>query len=369
MRIYLDYNASTPLDDRLIPSLIKNLKEVGNPSSTHFFGRQCRAKCEASREKIARFFGVTPGEVIFTSGGTEGASLLIGGLLDRLKDGEIISSKVEHACVYQTLLKYQKKGFNLVFPEVGLWGALRVEQVEKAITEKTCLIALMAVNNETGVMTDVEGIACLAKRYGIPFIVDGVAWLGKDKVSLPKGVTGAFFSGHKIYAPKGCGFCICAKGTKLSPLFLGGEQEHHRRAGTENLPGIVALAEALELLQQEQEETLERIRFLRDLFETELKNLVPHVLINGEGPRICNTSNIAFPSVDGETLLIQLDLQGIAVSLGSACAAGGIEPSRVLLEMGLPLSRVRSSLRFSFGKMSTEKEVHDTVEVLTKLVS
>lgn len=366
-RIYLDYNASTPIDDRLIPSVIKTLQEVGNPSSVHSFGRKCRSICESAREKIARFFEVTSDEIIFTSGGTEGASLLICGHLDRLNKGEIISSKVEHACVAQTLLKYQKKGFDLVLPEVGSWGALSVEQVEQAITEKTCLIVLMAVNNETGAMTDIEGIASLAHHYGIPFIVDGVAWLGKGKVSLPQGVTGAFFSGHKIYAPKGCGFCVCAKGTKLAPIFLGGEQERHRRAGTENLPGIVALAEALGLLQQEQEKSIDRIRTLRDLFESELINRIPGVLINGEAPRICNTSNVAFPLIDGESLLIQLDLQGIAVSLGSACAAGGIEPSRVLLEMGFPLSRVRSSLRFSLGKMSTEEEVHYTIDVLSKI--
>lgn len=368
-RIYLDYNASTPLDPRVLKVLVKELEEEeGNPSSVHFHGQQCRRKLEECRQAIARFFQVKLQEVIFTSGGTEGAALLLQGILLQHPTGHVISSGTEHACVYQNLKDFEKKGGEVTFLPTGLWGAVRPEDVEKAIRPHTRLITLMAVNNETGVMTDIEAIAAIAQRANIPFIVDGVAWLGKEQVRIPSGVSALFFSGHKIYAPKGVGFCICKQNLKLVPLFVGGGQEHNRRSGTENLPGIVALAEAVQLLRQEQETSIASMRKLRDQFEQGLLSRLPQVVVNGLGPRVSNTSNLAFLGVDGETLLMSLDMEGISVSHGSACASGALEPSRILLEMGIPLSQAHSSIRFSVGRMTTEQDIHQAVETIARVV-
>jgi cysteine desulfurase len=368
-RIYLDYNASTPLDLRVLKVFIKELEaDLGNPSSIHFHGQQCRRKLEQSRQTIARFFKVKPNEVIFTSGGTEGSSLLLQGIMLQDPMGHVISSGAEHACVYQTLKELKKRGANISFLATGQWGAVRPQDVEQAILPNTRLITLMAANNETGVMTDLEAIAAIAQRANIPFVVDGVAWLGKEQIHIPSGVSALFFSGHKIYAPKGVGFCICRQNVKLTPLLVGGGQEYNRRSGTENLAGIVAMAEAITLLEQDQESTIAHMRRLRNQLEQELLSHLPDVVVNGSGPRVSNTTNLAFLGVDGETLLMNLDMEGISVSHGSACASGALEPSRILLEMGLPLSRARSSLRFSLGRMTTEAEIQQAIATIIRLV-
>lgn len=367
--IYLDYNSNTPVDPYVIKVLIKELEEEeGNPSSTHFHGQQCYQKLEQSRKQIARFFNVKPRELIFTSGGTEGAALLLQGLFLHDPTGHVISSAAEHASVYQTLKELNKRGADVTYLSPGKWGAVCPEQVEEAIRPQTRLITLMAVNNETGVKTDVEAIAAIAEKAGIPFFIDGIAWLGKDEINLPSGVSAIFFSGHKIHAPKGIGFCICRSNVKLTPLFFGGSQEFNRRAGTENLPGIIALAEAVTLLEKNQKEWIHHMGRMRDLFETELLHRLSNVIVNGQGPRICNTSNLAFLGVDGETLLINLDMEGVSASHGSACASGALEPSRILLEMGIPLSQAKASLRFSVGRTTTEAEINQAVNIIVRAV-
>jgi len=250
----------------------------------------------------------------------------------------------------------------------GERGAVTPEAVKEAITPQTTLITLMAVNNETGVITDIDGIAKIAQEANIPFIVDGVAWLGKDLIQIPAGVSAVFFSGHKVHAPKGIGFCVCRSHLKLVPLFFGGNQEFNRRPGTENLPYIVALAEAIALLEQGQSDFIAHMHQMRDLFEREILQRFPSVVINGEGARICNTSNLAFMGLDGETLLINLDLEGVSASHGSACSSGALEPSRVLLEMGLSSARVRSSLRFSIERSTTEEEIRRAIAIITRVV-
>lgn len=368
-RIYLDHNASTPLDPRVLKVLIKELEEEeGNPSSIHFHGQRCRHALDESRQTIARFFQVKPHEVIFTSGGTEGAALLIQGVMAQHPTGHILSSAVEHACVYQTLQELEKKGASVTFLSTGSWGAVKPEEVERAIQPHTRLMTFMAANNETGVLTDLAAIAAIAQRHAIPLIVDGVAWLGKEFVHIPQGVSGVFFSGHKIYAPKGTGFCLCSSSLKLTPLFFGGHQEYQRRAGTENLPGIVALAEAIRLLQQEQEEAIARMRQLRDDFEQELKTHLADVWINGMGPRLSNTSNLAFLGVEGESLLMNLDMEGISVSHGSACSSGALEPSRILLAMDIPVKQALASIRFSIGKTTTKAQLQIATDALVRIV-
>lgn len=367
--IYLDHNASTSLDPHVLQVLIEELKsEQGNPSSIHFYGKQTRQKLEECRQRIARFFKVKSQEVIFTSGGTEGAALLIRGLMLRYPTGHVISSGTEHPCVYQTLKELRKGGADVLFLPTKEWGRVRPEDVEKAIRQETRLITLMAVNNETGARTDIEAIASIAQRANVPFIVDGVAWLGKEKIDLPAGVSAAFFSGHKIHAPKGIGFCVCRSSLKLSPLFVGGNQEFNRRAGTENLPGIIALAQAIFLLEQNQDVYISHMCQMRDLFERELLRQLPNCVINGSAPRVCNTSNLAFLGLDGESLLINLDLEGISASHGSACSSGALEPSRILLEMGIPLAQVQSSIRFSVGRFTTEDEIHRAIAIIVRVV-
>lgn len=366
-RIYLDHNASTPIDPHVLKILINELeREEGNPSSTHSHGQECHRILDQSRLSIARYFKVKPQEIIFTSGGTEGASMLIHGIMMQKPNGHILSSSAEHASVYQTLKEQEKRGAQVTFLSTGLWGAVQPEEVEKAIRSDTALITLMAVNNETGAITDILSIAEIAQKHKIPFIVDGVAWLGKEKIEIPSGVSALFFSGHKIHAPKGVGFCIIRQNLRLTPLFTGGGQEFNRRAGTENLPGIAALAEAIARLS---DDSIHSMRTLRDLLEGELIKQLTDVVINGRAPRVSNTTNLAFLGVDGEDLLMQLDLEGISVSHGSACSSGALEPSRVLLEMGIPLTQVRSSIRFSLSRITTEEEINRTIAAIVKVVN
>lgn len=367
-RIYLDHNASTPIDPRVLKILIKELQEeIGNPSSTHFHGQQLRKILEQSRLSISNFFKVKPQEIIFTSGGTEAASLLIQGII---KQGQhVISSSVEHACIYQTLKEMEKRGASVTFLPVGLEGAVKPEEVEKAIRPDTKLITLMAANNETGVLTDLEAIASIALKHQIPFVVDGVAALGKEKITLHPGISAIFFSGHKIHAPKGNGFFICRQNLRLTPLFFGGGHENNKRPGTENLSGIAALAEAITIISENQDTMIQNMRDLRNFFEKELCSRLPNVIVNGTGPRVSNTSNLAFLGIDGEDLLIHLDMEGISVSHGSACSSGALETSRILLEMGIPLSQARSSIRFSLSRDTTKEEIETVIETIVKVVN
>lgn len=368
-RIYLDHNASTPIDSRVLHAIIQELKEeVGNPSSVHFHGQKCRQRLDQSRHTLAQFLKVKTHEIIFTSGGTEGANLLLNGLFQACSGEHLVTSSAEHSCVYQAAQELEKKGVDVSFLDPGLWGSVKPEAVKDAIRPSTRCIALMAVNNETGVKTDIEAIAALAQEAGIPFIVDGVALLGKEHFSIPAGVSAMFFSGHKLHAPKGIGFMFCKQTLKLNPFLVGGNQEFKRRPGTENLSAIVGLAAAIEILKQEQEEATQQMKQMRDRLEQGLLNQLDDVVINGQGPRVVNVSNLSFLGVDGESLLINLDMEGISVSHGSACSSGALEPSRILLKMGIPSFQARSSLRFSVSQFTTEQEIDFTIETTVRLV-
>jgi cysteine desulfurase len=368
-RIYLDYNATTPLDPRVLDAVVRQLQEeVGNPSSSHYHGQQSKNILESSRHTIADFLRVKTQEVIFTSGGTEGAFLLLHGIMEKYPTGHIITSDAEHSCVYQTVRQLVAKGYEATFLPTGLWGAVKPEDVKAAIRPDTRLITLLAVNNETGVKTDLEPIAAIAERAAIPLVVDGVALLGKEPIVWPTGVAAAFFSGHKIHAPKGIGFYFCRKNIKLIPMIVGGSQEFNRRAGTENLAGIVGLAEAIKILKQDQPQITREMLRLRLLLEEGLMRL-GHVKVNGEGPLVSNTINLSFLEIDGETLLMNLDMEGLSVSHGSACTSGALEPSRILLNMGIPLAQARSAIRFSIGRNTTEAEIEQTIAIVTRVVT
>lgn len=366
--IYLDNNATTPLDPRVLHVMQKGMEECwGNPSSIHHYGQLARQRLIEARRDIARLFHLRSSEVVFTSGGTEAANVLIQGRLHK-HPGHVISTDLEHSCIYETLKKYASSGGEVTFLSPGRWGALKAEDLQKALRPKTSLIITSAVNTETGVCADLEALARVAEEAGIPLFIDGVGLVGRQLLDLPRGVSGLFFALHKFHGPKGMGILLLRKKAKISPLWMGGGQEGGLRPGTENIPGILGTLEALRCVEEALPEATEWMRGLRDGFEGILQENLEGVRVNGEGPRICNTSNLAFDGIDGETLLIQLDMKGVAVSHGSACASGALEPSRVLLNMGYSPERARSSIRVSFSRMTTKEEMERAAGILVEIV-
>ena len=364
-RIYLDNNATTPLDPHVFAKFQEVLQNTwANPSSIHLPGQQAKALLLESRERIASHFDVRPQEVVFTSSGTEALNLCIRGVFGFVPKGHIITTRLEHSAVYETVQLLEKAGMDVSYLEAGLNGAASPAQVLEAIRPNTKLISLMAANNETGVKTDIEEIAKIAMCENISFIVDGVALLGKEPFQLHQGVSAICFSGHKFHAPKGIGFAIIRKSLKLSPWITGGPQEGGRRAGTENLAACIALATALDIAHEQIHDSRKKMVHLRDFFEKELLSACPDSKINGLGPRICNTSNICFEKVEGEALLMYLDLHGIAASHGSACSSGALEPSRVLLHMGISLKDAASSIRFSLSRFTTQEEIEKSLDII-----
>lgn len=332
-----------------------------NPSSVHFFGQQARALLTQARSTVAQFFQCKPSEIVFTSGATEGLNYL---LHDLGPSDHVITTHLEHSSVYNAL-----SSVAVSYIPVDLKGAPRVEDIAQAILPHTKAIVLSSANSETGVKIDLEALSTLALRHRIPLLIDAVATIGKDPFILYPGMAAVAFSAHKFHGPKGVGAVYLRPDFKPSPLILGGGQENGRRAGTPSLSGILGLAEALQILLEEQFAVSRMLTDLRDHFERELTARIPQIVINGEGPRVSNTSNIAFLGLDGETLLMQLDLLKIAVSHGSACSSGALEPSRILLNMGIDRKRARSSLRFSFSRMNTREEIDEAIERIVPLVS
>lgn len=368
--IYLDNNATTMLLPEVIEAVTAalNASNEANPSSIHSFGQKARFRLTEARQSIADYLQVRPHEIIFTSGGTEGMNMLLKGLAQKNR-GHLISSNVEHSCVATTISLLEQQGIACSLLEADSWGAVRPEAIEQALRADTCLITLMAANNETGVKTDIEAIAAIAEHAKIPFIVDAVAFFGKEPLKIPRGVTAMAFSGHKFHAPKGVGFVYVRSSTKINPLLTGGEQEFGRRAGTENLLGITGMAKAVEIVQSDLHEANERMSQLRDLLENELMRSLEGVTINGDGQRICNTSNLAFAGVEGEVLLAALDMVGVAVSHGSACSSGALEPSRILRNMGYSKEIAASSIRFSLSRQTTQDDIMRCVQLIVRTVN
>jgi cysteine desulfurase len=361
--IYLDNNATTAIDPQVLLAIQEELKELGNPSSPHIFGQRAKMRLLAARRQVASHLGVKPQEIIFFSSGTEALNTLILGAFPK-NEGHLITSDQEHAAVFMAAQALEERGVDVTY-----LSKITPQAVADAITEKTRLISLMAVNNETGVKLDLEEIAAMANEKGIPFVVDGVALMGKEPFSIPAGVSAICFSAHKFHGPKGVGFAYCKNAFKWQSLLKGGHQEYGKRAGTENLPGIVGLAKALEVSKEFLEKNPNYLTSLRDRFETTLQKRLESVLINGEGKRVSNTSNICFLGVDGESLLTMLDLEGVLASHGSACSSGALEPSRILLNMGLSRELAGSSLRFSFSRFTTAEEIDRAVDIIVQVVS
>jgi cysteine desulfurase len=357
--VYLDSNATTPL----LPEVFEAMRpyfyeEFGNASSIHHHGQHARAAVEQARESVAKLLGCRAAEIVFTSGGTEGDNLAIFGLV---RPGDhIITSQVEHHAVLNACRRLEQRGWNVSYLRVNSEGLLDPDEIRRALTPNTKLISVMMANNETGVVQPIEEIGRIAAEADVYFHTDAVQAVGKIPIDVSKiGCDLLSISGHKFHAPQGIGALYVRRGTLLEPLFFGGNHERQRRAGTENVPGIIGLGCAAEIAMRGLADgSVERIHKLRDRLETGLLERIDDAGVNsGRASRVPNTSNIYFDHIEGEAMVIALDLKGLAVSTGAACSSGAIEPSHVLTAMGLAPDRARASIRFSLGKHNNSEEV------------
>jgi len=371
--VYLDHNATTPLDPRVFEAMKPYLIEAfGNASSPHHHGRVAKQALEESRGIVAEAIGARPEGIIFTSGGTEADNLAIRGISYRKRErkGHIITSSIEHHAVLRTCNALEKDGFTVTYLPVDSQGRVDPDDLRKSIRKDTILISVMYANNETGVVEPVSEMVKIAQEYGVPFHSDAVQAVGKISVDLRELYTDLLsLSSHKIYGPKGIGALVVGDGIELSPVLTGGHHEGGLRAGTENIPGIVGFAHALRIAREEIDTYQTRVSALRDKLESGLLDGIGHVEIHGiEAERLPHTTSISFASVEAESILLHLDLKGIAASSGSACTTGEPEPSHVLLAMGISPEIARGSIRISLGRENTGEEVDYTVNVLKDAV-
>ncbi len=370
-RIYLDNSATTRVDGRVLEAMLPFLQDnFGNASSIHTFGQEARAAVEESRRPVAEILGADTREVVFTSGGTESDNAALWGVFrSGYRPGNhIITTRIEHPAILATCKALQAAGAEITFLPVDAGGRVDPAVVAAAVTERTILISIMHANNETGVIQPIEEIGALARERGIVMHTDAVQSLGKIPVNVGKlGVDLLSLSGHKIHAPKGIGALYVRKGVKLAPFMTGGSHERKRRAGTENVPGIVGLGAAARLALTRLGEMGTRIEALRDRLENEARSRVSGVRVNGTAPRLPNISNLSFERLEGEAAVIAMDLEGVAVSTGSACSSGSLEPSHVLTAMGLRPRVVQGSLRFSLCCDNTDEEVNRALDLLVNV--
>jgi len=370
-RVYFDNNATTPVLPEVLEAMQPYFSEhFGNASSIHHHGQETRAAVERARESVAGLLGCRPSEIVFTSGGTEGDNLAIFGLTH--PGDHIISSTIEHHAVLNSCKRLESLGCEVTRVPVDGRGLVDPDDVKRALRPHTKLITIMMANNETGVLQPVEAIGKIAREAEAHFHTDVVQAAGKVQIDVKQiGCSALSISGHKMHAPQGIGALYVRKGTMLQPLFYGGSHERSRRAGTENVPGIIGLGKAAELAKRALDRgDLLQMAILRDRIEQVLLADIEAAGANGDGaPRVPNTANIYFDYLEGEALVIALDLKGLAVSTGAACSSGAIEPSHVLTAMGLPPERARGSIRFSLGKQNTSEEVDFALGLIPSTVA
>lgn len=373
-RIYLDHAATTPTHPEVIKAMLPYFSNAfGNPSSIYSYGREARKAVEEARTRVAKLIGARSEEIIFTSGGTEADNLAFKGIAfaNEDKGNHIITTSIEHHAVLEACKFLEGRGFKVTYLPVDHYGLVDPDDVKKAITSKTILVSVMHANNEVGTIEPIEEIGRITKEAGVYFHTDAVQTVGHIPVNVERlNVDLLSLSAHKFYGPKGVGALYVRKGVKLVSLLHGGEQERRRRAGTENVPGIVGLSKAAELSEAEMEEEAERLTHLRDKLIKGLLERIEHARLNGHPTqRLPNNVNMSFDYVEGESMLLNLDLEGICASTGSACSSTSLKPSHVLLALGLPPEQAHGSLRFSLGKENTEADVEQVIEVLANIVA
>lgn len=371
--IYLDNNATTPTDERVVEAMLPYFcKKYGNPSSIYKLANESETAKEEARDKVAKLLNAKPYEIVFTGCGTESDNFAIKGtaFVNREKGNHIITSSIEHHAVLNACKWLEKQDFEVTYIGVDKHGVVNLDELCEAITDKTILISIMHANNEVGTIEPIKEIADIAKDNGIYFHIDAVQTVGKLPIDVNDlSVDLLSMSGHKFYGPKGVGALYIRKGTKIDSLLHGGHHERNRRAGTENVPGIVGLGKASEIAMEEFEEEERSVKKLRDRLEKGLMEKIDDVIINGHPERrLPSTLNLSVKYVEGESILLQLNHNGIAASSGSACTSGSFEPSHVLTSMGIPPDVAHGSLRFSVGRSNTEKDIDKVIEVLPPIV-
>lgn len=373
-RIYLDYAATTPTHPDVVKAMLPYFTEAfGNPSSIYSYGQEAKGAIEEARVKVASLISARGEEIVFTSGGTEADNFAIKGVAfaNERKGNHIITSPIEHHAVTETCNFLKRRRFRITYLPVDGYGMVDPDDVRKAITDKTILISVMRANNEMGTIEPIAEIARIAKEAGVYFHTDAVQAVGHIPVDVNElGVDLLSMSAHKLYGPKGVGALYIRKGTKLTPFMHGGEQERRRRASTENVPGTVGFGKAAELARQEMSKEAERLTSLRDRLVKGLLERIDHTHLNGHPIiRLPNNVNVSVDFVEGESMLLNLDLEGICASTGSACSSSSLEPSHMLLAIGLSHEQAHGSLRFSLGKWTTEEDIERVLDVLPGVVA
>jgi cysteine desulfurase len=374
MRVYFDYNATTPLAPDVADEVARAAKDLfGNASSVHHYGQQAKAAVDDARTAVARLLNADPSEIVLTSGGTEADNFAIRGAAEALEPTgrrHLVASGIEHEAVLNTLKALARRGWKTTLLPVDQTGVVAPDKVQEALTGETALVSVMHANNEIGTIQPIERIAAIAHEHGALMHVDAVQSVGKIPVDVRAlGVDLLALSAHKFNGPKGAGALFIKRGTRMLPILTGGKHERNRRAGTENVPAIVGMGVAARRAGGKLDAEATRVGALRDRLEGGILKAVAGTVVNGlRDSRVPNTTNISFDHVEAESLLIALDLEGIAVSTGSACSSGTLEPSHVLRAMGFPAHRTQNSLRFSLGLFSTDAEVDRVVSVLPALV-
>jgi len=373
-RIYLDYAATTPTHPEVVKAMLPYFTDAfGNPSSLYSYGQEAKGTIEEARDKVAALIGAGSDEIVFTSGGTEADNFAIKGVAyaNESKGNHIITSSIEHHAVIESCKFLERRGFKVTYLPVDKYGLVDPNEVKKAMTNKTILISVMHANNEMGTIEPIAEIGSIAKEAGIYFHTDAVQTVGHIPVDVNElGVDLLAMSAHKLYGPKGVGALYIGKGTKLIPFMHGGEQERRRRASTENVAGIVGFAKTVEIAQQEMNQEAKQLTYLRDQLIKGLLERIDHIRLNGHPQkRLPNNVNLSVEYVEGESMVLNLDLEGICASTGSACSSSSLEPSHVLLAMGLPHEQAHGSIRFTLGKWTTEEEIERVLDVLPGIVT
>lgn len=378
-KVYMDNNATTPLHPEVKEELKKAMEVFGNPSSLHQFGRSAKTMVKEARESVASFIGSTPEEILFTGSGSEANNTVLSILACPStqcdcsgvgKYQKIITSVIEHPCILETAKCLADRNIDVKYLSVDRYGKIRIEELEEELKKGPALVSIMTANNEIGTIQDIKQITQLVHQYGSLFHTDAIQAVGKIPVNVNDlGVDFLSLSGHKVYGPKGIGGLYIRKGTPFCPLIRGGHQESGRRAGTENTLGIIGFGKAIQMRAVEMPVEHERLLEFKEKLKEGIKSKVDNVQFNGH-PRdsLANTLNVSFVGAEGESILLYLDLEGIAVSTGSACASGSLDPSHVLLAIGIPIENAHGSIRISMGRDTTSEDVDYMIEVLPKVI-